>query len=69
MRLTLGALTAILAVGAVFIVSAPRSANAKPEFAAATGKPCGSCHQNPAGGGALKPAGEAFRANGYKLKK
>jgi hypothetical protein len=67
MRLALGALAAALAIGALFVVSAPRSANAKPEFAAATGKPCGTCHQNPAGGGALKPFGASFKANGYKL--
>ena len=67
MRMTLGALAAVLAIGAVFVLSAPRSGNAKPEFAAATGKPCGTCHKNPAGGGPLKPFGEAFKANGYKL--
>jgi hypothetical protein len=65
--MTLGALAAVLAIGAVFVLSAPRSANAKPEFAAATGKPCGTCHKNPGGGGPLKPFGEAFKANGYKL--
>jgi hypothetical protein len=63
----IGALIAVLAIGCAFVVSAPRSASAKPEFAAATGKPCGTCHQNPAGGGALKPFGAAFKANGYKL--
>jgi hypothetical protein len=62
-----GASVAVLAIGGVLAVSAPRSANAKPEFAAATGKPCGTCHQNPGGGGPLKPFGEAFKANGYKL--
>lgn len=62
-----GALVAGLAIGCVFVVSAPRSANAKPEFAAATGKPCATCHQNPAGGGPLKPFGAAFKANDYKL--
>jgi hypothetical protein len=62
-----GTLVAVLTIGGALMVSAPRSANAKPEFAAATGKPCGTCHQNPGGGGALKPFGEAFRANGYKL--
>jgi hypothetical protein len=46
------------------IVSQP--ASAKPEFAAQTGKPCGNCHENPAGGGKLKPAGEKFKANGFK---
>ena len=63
----LGALVGLVVIGCAFVVSAPRSANAKPEFAATTGKPCGTCHQNPAGGGALKPYGEAFKANGYKL--
>jgi hypothetical protein len=56
---------AILAAGAMFLIISP-PANAKPEFAAKTGKPCGACHQNPAGGGALKPAGEKFKANGFK---
>jgi hypothetical protein len=62
-----GALVAALAIGCAFVASAPRSANAKPEFAASTGKACATCHQNPTGGGALKPFGEAFKANGYKL--
>ena len=48
-------------------IATPRSALAKPEFAAQTGKACGACHQNPAGGGALKPFGDAFKANGNKL--
>ena len=42
-------------------------ANAMPAYAQQTGKACGFCHQNPAGGGALKPAGEKFKANGHKL--
>ncbi len=68
MKMTLGgALIATLAIACMFAVSAPRLASAKPEYAASTGKPCGTCHQNPAGGGALKPYGEAFRANGYKV--
>jgi hypothetical protein len=45
----------------------PRSANALPAYAQSTGKACGFCHQNPAGGGALKPAGDKFKANGHKL--
>ena len=36
-------------------------------FAQQTGKACGYCHANPAGGGKLKPAGEKFKANGNKL--
>jgi hypothetical protein len=67
MNLKVGvALVAALAIGWA-VVAAPRSAQAKPEFAAQTGKPCGTCHQNPAGGGALKPFGAAFKANGFKL--
>ena len=61
-----GAAAAVLIAGTMaVIVSQP--ASAKPEFAASTGKPCGFRHQNPAGGGALKPAGEKFKANGNKL--
>jgi cytochrome c553 len=63
----LGAVVAALAVGGALTIAAPRSADAKPEFAAATGKACGTCHANPAGGGALKAFGAAFKANGYKL--
>jgi len=58
-----------LLAGALITFVAPTSASAKPEFAAQTGKPCGTCHQNPAGGGALKPFGEKFKANGNKLSK
>jgi len=48
-------------------VTMSRPANATPAFAQQTSKPCGFCHQNPAGGGALKSAGEKFKANGNKL--
>ena len=66
--LVCGAAAAILIAGTMsVIVSQP--ASAKPEFAAQTGKPCGECHQSPAGGGALKPFGEKFKANGFKLPK
>ena len=63
-----GVAAAILIVGTVSLIDS-RSASAKPEFAAQTGKPCGTCHQNPAGGGALKPFGEKFKENGFKLPK
>jgi len=52
---------AALAVGGAVSIAAPRSANAKPEYAAATGKPCGACHVNPAGGGQLTGAGEKYK--------
>jgi hypothetical protein len=54
-------------IAGMLSVTASRPANATPAFAASAGKPCGFCHQNPAGGGALKPAGEKFKANGNKL--
>ena len=63
----LGAAVAALVVGGALMIAAPRSADAKPEFAAATGKACGTCHQNPAGSGPLKAYGAAFKANGNKL--
>jgi len=59
----------VLLAGASIALVMPTSASAKPEFAAQTGKPCGTCHQNAAGGGALKPFGEKFKANGNKLPK
>jgi ABC-type uncharacterized transport system ATPase subunit len=64
--LTAGIVTALLA-GVAVIGATP--ANAKPEFAAQTGMPCGQCHQNPAGGGKLKSYGEKFKANGNKVPK
>jgi hypothetical protein len=57
----------LIVVTLTMVVSQP--ANAKPEFAAQTGLPCGKCHQNPAGGGPRKPFGEKFKANGFKLSK
>ena len=60
-----GAVAAILIAG-MMTVTISRPANATPAFAASSGKPCGFCHQNPAGGGALKPAGAKFKANGFK---
>ena len=61
-----GVAAAILIVGAMSL-SITQKASALPAYAQATGKPCGYCHQNPAGGGALKPAGKKFKANGHKL--
>ena len=56
---------------AVFFATAtfaPRPAAAKPEFTAQTKLPCANCHVNPAGGGALKPFGQKFKDNGFKVK-
>jgi hypothetical protein len=63
-----GIAIAILVSAAAAVVGTT-PANAKPEFAAQTGLPCGQCHQNPAGGGKLKSFGEKFKANGNKVPK
>ena len=63
----LGTAIAVVAAGGMLMFAAPKSANALPAYAAATGKPCGTCHQNPAGGGPRNAFGEAFAANGHKL--
>ncbi|HWJ18461.1 hypothetical protein [Bradyrhizobium sp.] len=63
----LGAVVAALAVGGVLTIAAPKPAAALPAYAAATGKACGACHANPAGGGPRTAFGEAFAANGHKL--
>jgi hypothetical protein len=54
-------------VTAAVLVAAPRDASATPQYAQSTGKGCGYCHVNAAGGGALKGAGKRFQANGHKL--
>lgn len=54
-------------LGAMSLIDS-RHANAKQEFATQTGFPCARCHQNPAGGGALKPYGAKFKENGFKVK-
>jgi hypothetical protein len=56
-------------VTATIILADTRAAQAKPEFAAQTGLPCGQCHVSPAGGGKLKTLGEKFKANGFKMPK
>ena len=66
--LVCGTAAAILIAGTLS-VTVSRPANATPGFAAETGKACGQCHQNPAGGGKLKPFGEKFKENGNKLPK
>jgi mono/diheme cytochrome c family protein len=39
------------------------------QFATETGKSCGDCHTNAAGGGPLTPFGQKFKENGNKLPK
>jgi hypothetical protein len=55
--------------GTAALVVAPRSAEAKPEYAAKEGKACGYCHVNPAGGGARNAMGKKYEANGHTFKK
>jgi hypothetical protein len=57
----LAAVAMAAAIGGALTIAAPRSANAKPEFATSTGKPCGACHSNPSGGGKLTGAGEKYK--------
>jgi hypothetical protein len=61
-----GSAAAILIAGAMSL-TITQKVNAMPAYAQQTGKPCGYCHVNPAGGGKLKPAGEKFKANGHKM--
>jgi len=65
-RQVLALTAATLLAGGSIIIVAPQSAKATPQYAQQTGKPCGQCHQNPTGG-KLKPFGENFKKNGYKL--
>ena len=60
------AISGLLLVTTV-VVLAPREAAATPAYAQQTGKPCGQCHVNPAGGGKLTSFGSKFQANGHKL--
>ena len=64
--LVCGIAAAMLIAGAMSLTIS-RPASALPAYAQQTGKVCGFCHQNPAGSGALKPAGEKFKANDHKL--
>ncbi len=61
---TLGLAAAVI-VAALTI--APKPAEALPAYASQTGKACGYCHVNPAGGGKLTAAGAKFQKNGHKL--
>jgi hypothetical protein len=54
---------------AALLVVAPRYAEAKPEYAAKEGKPCGFCHKNPAGGGDRNAKGKQYEENGHTFKK
>jgi hypothetical protein len=61
------AAAAFVAAAVVFGGLAAPSAHAMPAYAQQTGKACGFCHVNKAGGGALTAAGKKFQSNGHKL--
>jgi hypothetical protein len=65
----LAALVTGIFVATAALVFAPRSAEAKPEYAAKEGKPCGYCHTNPGGGGDRNAMGKKYEANGHTFKK
>jgi len=65
----LGAAGVAAIIGVALMVAVPKPASAMPAYAASTGKACGACHKNPAGGGPRNAFGEAFAANGHKLPK
>ena len=50
------------AVPVVAALAVPAPVVARPEYAAATGQPCATCHVSPAGGGPRTPIGQAFMA-------
>ena len=60
-----GVAAALLIAGTMSLIDS-RPASATAAFAAKTGKPCTTCHENPAGGGKLKAAGQKFKDGGYK---
>jgi hypothetical protein len=63
----LGAIVTAILVGGALTITLPKPATALPAYSASTGKACGACHQNPAGGGPCSGLGEALAANGHKL--
>ena len=59
-------LAAALLIASLAITVSPRHAQATPAYAAETKLPCGKCHVNPAGGGAITAFGKEFAAEGHK---
>lgn len=58
------AISVAIASGITLLVLGAQTEGVKalPEYATATGQPCGACHINPAGGGAFTATGQAFAA-------
>ena len=55
------------AIAFLVVWVASNASQAVPRYSARYRQNCTLCHQNPAGGGGLKPAGQKFKANGNKL--
>jgi hypothetical protein len=66
-KLTLALIPAAAIALILTATFAQRPATATPAYAAQTKLACGSCHANPAGGGALTSRGKKFQENGHKL--
>lgn len=66
-KLILAAIAAALLIAGSAMTLTVQTAKATPAYAQKTGKACGYCHVNPAGGGKLKAAGERFKKKGHKL--
>jgi hypothetical protein len=66
-KLILAAIAAALLFAGSATILTVQTAKATPQYAQQTGKACGYCHVNPAGGGKLKAAGERFKKKGHKL--
>ncbi len=62
----IAAASAAILIAGMMTTFVPQTAEAKAEYAVQTGRACGACHQNPAGSGPLKPAGEKFKASKKK---
>ncbi|MCL5027021.1 MAG: hypothetical protein M1531_11115 [Chloroflexi bacterium] len=52
----------VIAVPIIMLLAQPAPGVAMPDYAAATGQACGTCHISPGGGGPLTDAGNAFAA-------
>jgi len=66
-KLILTAAAAALLIAGSAMTLNVQTAKATPAYAQKTGKACGYCHANPAGGGKLKAAGKKFQKNGHKM--
>jgi hypothetical protein len=66
-KLILAAIAAALLIAGSATILTVQTAKATPQYAQKTGKACGYCHVNPAGGGKLKAAGKKFQKKGHKL--